>query len=191
TLAISQIHQVLANLLRERVPIRDLEAILEVLGDQAPHTQSVAALTEAARLRLARALCGRYRDADGVLRVVALDPALEERLHEAIVREDRPPHLRLSPSLAEAISEDLSAAVERLAALGSPPVVVCGSAIRPGLKQMTRAALPRLIVLSDEEITRDTELEVVAQIGMPTNDEDRTEGERFAASGVAVQSPHA
>jgi len=53
-----------------------------------------------------------------------------------------------------------------LAAQGYRPVVLCSTpSLRAGLKQITSAALPKLAVLSLNEITRDTQVESIAQIG--------------------------
>jgi flagellar biosynthesis protein FlhA len=58
----------------------------------------------------------------------------------------------------------LGDAVEKLARENHPPVVLVSPQIRAGLKQMTSAHLPRLVVLSYNEITRDTQIESVAMV---------------------------
>ena len=84
-------------MLQERVPIRQLGAILEALADWAPRSSSVAGLVERVRQRLARAICHRYRDAAGRLHVVVLEPELEDRI-QAGLPEGEPGQLpRLPP----------------------------------------------------------------------------------------------
>ena len=71
---------ILQMLLREQVSIRQLGLILETLGDHAPRSKDPMLLTEYVRHRLARQICTRYRNAEGELYVVTLDPALEDRI---------------------------------------------------------------------------------------------------------------
>src|SRR5690606_32761637 len=73
-LSLGEIQKVLQNLLRERVSIRNLETILEVLADFGPRTRDPELLTEYARHALARQISAEYADEEGVLRVVTLAP---------------------------------------------------------------------------------------------------------------------
>ena len=69
-----ELQKILHNLLRERVSIRNLESVLEVLCDYAPRTKDVEVLTEYARHVLARSICANYVDENNTLRVVTLAP---------------------------------------------------------------------------------------------------------------------
>jgi len=161
----SQVHQVLSNLLRERVPIRDLETILETLGDYAEKTKDLGILTEYVRHSLARIICQQYRDRNRVLHVVTLDPALEDILAAGFDYTERGLTIKLSPQIAEHVTREMASHLEQLVTKGHPPVVLCNPQVRAGLKQITQAVLPRLAVLSLNEITRDTEVESVGQVG--------------------------
>jgi flagellar biosynthesis protein FlhA len=161
----SQIHQVLGNLLRERVPIRDLEIIIESLGDFADRTKDLGILTEYVRNALARTLCQQYRDRNRVLHVVTFDPALEDVLAAGFDYGERGLVIKLSPQVAEAVARELAVQLETLVTAGHSPIVLCGPQVRAGLKQVTASALPRLVVMSLNEVTRDTEVESVGQVG--------------------------
>ncbi len=156
---LSQVQQVLQILLRELVPIRQLGVILETLGDYAPRTKDPIWLTEYVRHRLARTLCSRYRDEGNRLHVVTLDPALEDRIAAGIDHNERGLFIRMSPPAVEKTCELIAKELEKLSRAGHMPIVLVSPQIRPGLKQLTAAALPRLIVLSYNEITRDTRIE--------------------------------
>jgi flagellar biosynthesis protein FlhA len=164
-LRVSQVHQVLANLLRERVPIRDLETILETLGDYADRTKDLGILTEYVRHGLSRTICQQYRDRNRVLHVVTFDPALEDILAAGFDYGERGLTIKLSPQIAEQVTRELASHLEHLVQQGHPPVAVCSPQVRAGLKQITSAVLPRLAVLSLNEITRDTDVEAVGQVG--------------------------
>lgn len=160
----AQVHAVLGNLLRERVPIRDLEVILETLGEYADRTKDLTILTEYARHAVSRTICQQYRDAARTLHVITLDPALEDVLSAGFEFGERGFHVKLSPQLAEAVTNELTKQLQRLTALGHAPVVLCSPQVRAGLRQVTSVALPRLAVLSLNEVTRDTAVEPHGQV---------------------------
>jgi flagellar biosynthesis protein FlhA len=151
-------------LLREGVPIRQLAAILETLGDYAPRAKEPVLLTEYVRHRLARSISTRYRDAENRLLVVTLDPALEDRVRAGFDHNEHGLLLRMPPQAVEAVCRLLAAGVEKLTLANRPPVVLVSPQIRAALKQMTLPHLPHLAVLSYNEITRDTKIESVAMI---------------------------
>jgi flagellar biosynthesis protein FlhA len=162
----SQVHQILTNLLRERVPIRDLEAILETLGDYADRTKDLGILTEYVRNTLGRTICQQYRDANRVLRVVTLDPTLEDMLAAGFDYGERGLIVKLSPQITEAVTNAVADQLKNVVEAGHPPVVICSPQVRAGLKQITSAALHKIAVLSLNEITRDTEVESLGQVAM-------------------------
>ena len=159
-----EVQRILQMLLREQVPIRQLGPILETLGDYAGRTKDPVLLVEYVRHRLARAICNRYRDAENKLHVVTLEPALEDRIKAGIEHSERGIFIRMSPQAVEITCKLIGDAVEKLATRNHAPVVLVSPQIRAGLKQMTSAHLPRLVVLSYNEITRDTQIESLAMV---------------------------
>jgi flagellar biosynthesis protein FlhA len=163
---LGEVQRVLQTLLREQVSIRQLEPILETLGDYAVHTKSTAELAEHVRQRLGRAICLQYRDVGSRLHVVTLDPALEERIRAGVESNDDRLDILLSPYDVEAICSAIESKIRKLAATGHLPIVLVGPSIRPALKQLTTAHLPQLVVLGYNEITRDTKIESVGMVSM-------------------------
>ena len=160
----SQVHQVLGNLLCERVPVRDLETILETLGDHADRTRDTTLLTEFARQALSRTICQPYRDAAGTLHAITLDPALEDILADGYESTERGPIIKLTPQVIEGVAHELSRQMKRLVRAGHPAVVVCGAKARRGVRHITAGPLPKLAVLSLNEIPRETRLESHGQV---------------------------
>ena len=159
-----QVQAVLANLLRERVPVRDLEAILEALADRAARTKDPDLLTEFARAALARTLCETHRDETGTLHVVSLDPAAEELIAAKSEFREGGFVFALPPAVREALARGLRAELEKLTTAGRPPVVLVAPSVRPGLRQIAREKLPKAAVMSLTEVTRDTTVEVHGQL---------------------------
>ena len=161
---LSEVQQILQMLLRERVPIRQLGPILETLGDYASRTKEPVLLAEYVRHRLARSICTRHRDAQDKLFVVTLDPALEDRIRAGFEHNEHGLFIRMSPQAIEATCRQIAAAVERLTLASHAPIVLVSPQIRAALRQMTVSHLPNLVVLSYNEITRDTKIEAMAMV---------------------------
>ncbi|MBX7167695.1 MAG: flagellar biosynthesis protein FlhA [Pirellulales bacterium] len=161
---LADVQQVLQMLLREQVPIRHLPTILETLGDYAPRTKDPILLTEYARHRLARVICGRYRNAEHKLFVVTIDPALEDRIRAGFDHNERGLFVKLAPQQVEGVCAAIAREIEKLSRTGHPPVLLVSPQIRAGLKQITAAHLPYLVVLSYNEVTRDTQIESLGMV---------------------------
>jgi len=164
---LAEVQQILQMLLREGVPIRQLGAILETLGDYASRTKDAILLTEYVRHRLARAICTRYRDADNRLHLVTLDPAMEDRIRAGFDHNENGLFIRMAPQAVEATCRTIAAELEKLVVTNHQPILLVSPQIRAAVKQLTSAHLPQLIVLSYNEITRDTIIESVAMISDP------------------------
>jgi flagellar biosynthesis protein FlhA len=163
-LKMAEVQQVLQLLLREEVPIRQLGLILETLGDMAGKTKDPVFLAEYVRHRLARTICSRYRDAEGRIHVLTLDPALEDKITAGIEHTERGLFVRTPPQTIEKICDQIGKEIPKLTRTGKRPMLLVSPQIRAGLKQMTAANLPRLVVLSFNEVTRDTKVEIVGII---------------------------
>lgn len=163
------VHLVLCNLLRERVSIRDLEVILEALGSCSGRTDSPAVLTECVRVALSRTICQQCRDGDRTLHAVGIDPDLEDLLLAHVQFDEADLRVTIPQPLRDSICTALSERLRRLSLAGRPEVVVCRPEIRAGLRQIVARALPRLHVLSHNEITTDTETIFHGFVDTPTD----------------------
>jgi flagellar biosynthesis protein FlhA len=159
-----ELQRLLQNLLREQVSIRDLETILETLAVHAGRTKDIAALTEQVRQSLARQITESHRSADGRLRVVTLSPALNARLSVVAGQDDTHPAEALGEEAVRNILRAAASAVAALVDAGLPPIVLTAAPARAVLKDLTRADLPGLIILSQREIPRDTPVEVLGTV---------------------------
>ncbi len=163
----SRLHRVLANLLADGVPIRDLETILETLGDQAGTTNNPDQLTEIVRHRLARTICHQHRDDERRLQVITLEPALEE----TIVGHSRFSEGGLEtwfPSwLTGRLLEGLSRRCRPVSADAPPVVVLCSSPLaRAAINHVVRDEASWLVVMSVEEVSRDTRVESLGPLNI-------------------------
>jgi flagellar biosynthesis protein FlhA len=148
-LSTGDVQRVLRQLLRERVPIRDLTTILETLSDAAGASKDPDVLTEAVRGQLGRAICRLYQSDRGELVTINLAPTLEERLMRSIVRTDQGAVLALEPAEAQNMAAKIARALEQAVA---QPVLLCTPALRPHLWRLFSRVLPQIGVLSHNEV---------------------------------------
>lgn len=161
-LSLGEVQRVLQGLLRERVPIRDLATILEVIADAGSVTRDVNLLTESARLSLSRTICARLANDNGELPVLTLDPRLEQQLAERLGLQGNAQMQAIEPEFARAILEKIETTAE--AAVLSQPTVLCSSSIRPHLRKLTARFLPNLSVIAHGEVAANVRLVSVGTI---------------------------
>ncbi len=161
-----EVQKVLQNLLRERVPIRDLETILETLGDWAGRTKDADVLTEYVRNALARTICQTYVDDNNQLCCVTLDPKLEEQINTHIERSDRLAYLTLPPVIQNRIVEAVNTQIHQAipAAGGRTPVILCSPQVRAWVRRLIEPVLPHVGVLAYNEIVRGVEVKSLGMV---------------------------
>ncbi len=151
-LSLGEVQKVLQQLLRERVSIRDLGTILEALVETAGQTRNLPALVEAARQPLGRRLTQSLVDADGTLRVIAMEPALEEELLALVSPEASGRQLSGGNTpILRRITDSLKTLMGSASATAQP-VLLCASPARYHLRRWLEPVLPRLTVISPGEI---------------------------------------
>ncbi len=158
-LSLGEVQKVLQNLLRERVPIRDLGTILESLADHARQTKDTDQLTEYARQSLFRVITKLHAAGDGAIHAVTLDPRLEQSLATAITRVDGGNALTLDPKAAQRLLLALTRQIEALHRKGHPPLVLCSPVVRLPFKRLMDKVLPNLSVISYNELDPKVEIQ--------------------------------
>ena len=158
------VQRVLQALLRERVSIRDLPAILEGIGEAAPHTSSVTALVEQVRARLARQLSFAYRGDDGALPIVTLSPEWENAFSDSLVGTGDDKQLALAPSRLQDFVRGVRDTFERAALAGDSPVLLTSPAIRPYVRSIIERFRGQTPVMSQNEVHPRAKLKTVGAI---------------------------
>lgn len=160
-LAVADVQKVMQNLLREKVSIRHLEAILETLADAGRSTKDAAQLTEAVRQRLGHVICQGLAGQANALHVLTLDPAVESRFLQtlqAAQREGAGGSFLLEPKLVEKFLLHLMQQAEKMMKSNLLPVLLCSPQLRRHLRLLSERGLPHLRVLSMAEIPHTIEL---------------------------------
>lgn len=159
-LSTGDVQKVLQNLLREKVSIRHIEAILETLADAGRSTKDTAQLTEAVRQRLGQAICQGLTGPSAALHVLTLDPAIESRFLQnlQVARRDGSGGFAIEPKVVEKFLLQLMQQAEKMMKNNLLPVLLCAPELRRHLRSLSERAIPHLRVLSMAEIPQAIEL---------------------------------
>lgn len=153
----SEVQQVLSNLLREQVPIRDLETILETLGHHAEFSRDTVELTEIVRRNLSRSISEMYRDASRTVHAIVLDPELEELIRSEGVTG-------AESSTDNELCEVVRAAWKAWSSEIKHCVLICRSTLRRRIRTALEHEFPRLPVLAADEISDDTNVNTLERL---------------------------
>ena len=151
-LPLGTVVRVLGNLLHEGIPIRDLRSIIEALADHAGTTKDPELLTEMARQALGRTITRQYQAPDGTLPVITFDPRLDRSLSEQAAAIPQGGMLNLDPGLSHTLLAALKQTVERVAARGHQPVLLCSPALRRHVRRLTDRILHAVPVVGFNEL---------------------------------------
>ena len=164
-LTVGQVQRVLQNLLAEGVSIRSLASILEKISDYAHTTKNPDELSEHARKVLGAQITKGYQDDTGKLRVITLDPKLEQQISLGVRHTPTEVSLMMEPDLARHVMERLSQRVQKMLAEGLPPVVLTAPHLRLPFRRFFETTFSDLTVLSFAEIPPRIEIQNAAVIG--------------------------
>ncbi|MDQ0203762.1 flagellar biosynthesis component FlhA [Pectinatus haikarae] len=162
-LTVGEIQKVLANLLHERVSIRDMATILEVLSDYAKVTKDPDILTEYVRHALTRQITSQYVQ-NNVLPCVSLSPELENKIAGAVQRTERGSYVSLDPNTTKNLITALNKVLQDLTNLGYQPIVLTGPAVRIYFKKLVERSISGVIVLSQAEIDSNVEIQILGVV---------------------------
>lgn len=152
-LNLGEIQQVMQNLLRERVPVRDLKTILETLSLQIKTNKTADYLTEQTRRALSRNICKQNLADTGELLAITLAPDVENIIAQGVSPDGQ--NLTLDPDFTRRLLDNLNLELEKaISATGNQPVILCSSPIRLAFRRLIERTYPQITVMSYNEITQ-------------------------------------
>ena len=161
---VTTLQRVLQSLLREKVSIRDLAAILEGLAEAAPHTTSVTTLVEHVRARLARQLCWQHKGDDGALPIVTLSPEWEQAFAESLIGPGEDKQLAMAPSRLQDFIRAVRDVFERAAMSGETAVLLTGPQVRPYVRSIIERFRGQTVVMSQNEVHPKARLRTIGSV---------------------------
>ncbi len=166
-LSLGQVQRVLAGLLKDQVPIRNLQSILECLADAAADTKDIGQLTERVRGRLARTIVEPYLNPEGTLHAAVIDPALERSLSDAIAGSEG--IATLPPGFLSRFVDNTAEAMASMIQDGREPVLITRASLRPFLSEAIAGVIPNAAVLSYQETSPVKKVETTQRITVPAS----------------------
>jgi flagellar biosynthesis protein FlhA len=160
--------QVLKNLLKEKIPVRNLVIILETLADYAAVTKDADTLTEYVRISMADTITNVFKNGKSDITVTTFDSRLEDQIME-IIKEGKgnSRNLGLTPEQVNILFKSIGKNIEKMVLDNRRPAILVSPQIRRYVRSFIEPVLPDVSVLSFSELTSDTELNTVGSINYP------------------------
>lgn len=165
TVSVSTLQKVLCNLLREGVPIRDMETVLEVLGDYGASIKDADMLTEYVRQSLKRTISHQFAEA-GQLKVITLDAKIENMIMGAVKKLDTGSYLALEPATIQSIISASGTQIDRIRELVPHLIILTSPIVRMYYKKLIDQFYPNVIVLSFSEIDGTVQIQALGNIAL-------------------------
>lgn len=157
-MTIGEVQKVLQNLLKEKVPIKDMVTILESLADNSRVTKDIELLTEYVRFALARTICRPLIDENRAITVVTLDPKVEEIIGANLQKSIQGTFPAIDPDTTGAILNSIKDVLQSVYFYENQPVFLVSPKIRPTFRKLIEMIYPNIVVLSLNEIPNDVEI---------------------------------
>lgn len=162
-LSYSSLQKILVSLLKENIPIKDLETIVESAADSIPNTSDLNTVTENVRSSLSRTITRKFCR-DGQMNVITLDADLERMMVESLVRGDSGVQISLKPDVVQNMITQLANEMKKFAELSREPVLLTSQVLRLYVYQLLEPIYPDLNVLSFQEVTNNIQIQVIGSI---------------------------
>ena len=159
----SRLQKVLCALLKEGVPIRDMETILSTLSDYAATVRETEVLTEYVRQALKRTITRKWSDG-GQIRVITLDSEVERVIANSINRNDQGSYLSMDPQTTQTIITKLLDSIKKVKAVINVPIILTSPVVRIYFSKLLEQFYPGAVVLSFSELNSDVQIQAVANI---------------------------
>jgi flagellar biosynthesis protein FlhA len=161
--SIADFQKILVNLLREGIPIRDLESVLETLGDHGPNIKDTDMLTEYVRQKLKRTITRKYTDGNSI-KVIALDQEIENIILNSAKKNEHGTYLAIDPQVVQSIVEKVTEQIEKLKELVDHAIILTSPIVRIYFKRLIEQFMADLTVLSFNEIDTNIQIQVIGMI---------------------------
>ncbi len=161
----NELQKVLRNLLRENVPISDMETILETLADYAPTVKDSDILTEYVRQSLKRTITHRFSEA-GQLKVLSLDSEIENKIINSVKKMEGGAYLALDPAIIQKIVASTTKKVEEMRQMVQVPIILTSPIVRVYYKKMLDQFCPNVVVLSFNDVDSSVQIQSLGVIAL-------------------------
>lgn len=164
-IAVSELQKVLCNLLREGIPVRDLETVIETLADYGATVKDADMLTEYVRQSLKRTISHKFAEA-GQLKVVSLDANVENTIMASVKKMENGSYLALDPKTIQGIVSETTKELNKVRDLVQTPIILTSPIVRVYFKKLIDQFYPDTVVLSFNEIDSNIQIQALGTIAV-------------------------
>lgn len=164
-ISVGYLQKILANLLKEGIPIRDLETILETIGDHANVLKDTDIITEYVRQSLKRTITHRFSEANS-LRVITLDTQIEDMIVSSVKKSDQGSYLAMAPDLIQRIVAASNQEIDKIKDVIPTVIILTSPVVRIYYKKLTEQFIPNITVLSYSEIDSTAQIQAIGNISL-------------------------
>ena len=164
-ISIGYLQKVLANLLKEGIPIRDLETILETLGDHTNVLKDIDIATEYVRQSLKRTITHRFAEANS-LRVITLDTQIEDMIVSSVKKNEQGSYLAMAPDIIQSIVAATNNEIDKIKDVIPTVIILTSPVVRIYYKKLTEQFIPNITVLSYSEIDASAQIQAIGNISL-------------------------
>jgi flagellar biosynthesis protein FlhA len=158
------LQKVLQRLLRERISVRNLMTIIEMLADHISVTKNVDILTGYVRQSLSRVITKQYEDAEGNINVMMISPEIEDMINRSIQHTEYESFVSPDPNVVRQVVGNLQKVVGMFTSQGLQPIVLCSPTVRIHLRNILERFFPNMVVLSHNEISREASIRSLGMV---------------------------
>ncbi|MCL1849009.1 MAG: flagellar biosynthesis protein FlhA [Clostridiales bacterium] len=162
-LTLTEMQKILRNLLREGIPVSDLETILETLADYGPVVKDTDMLTEYVRQSLKRTITHQFSEA-GQMKVMSLDGDLENIIINSVKKMDGGAYLALEPDTIQKIIASATEKINQMKQVVQPPIILTSPVVRVYFKKLLDQFYPEVVVLSFNDIDSGVQIQSLGTI---------------------------
>ena len=163
--SVAYLQKVLCMLLKEGVPIRDLETILETLSDYQNTLKDIDITVEYVRQALKRTITRRFADA-GQIRVLTLDTETENKIVAGVKKSEQGSYLALDPVTIQKLMNALNEQIDRVKEVVPNPIILTSPIVRVYFKKLVDQFIPNITVLSFNEIDNTVQIQAVGNVAI-------------------------
>lgn len=159
----SNLQKIMSNLLKESIPIRDVESILETVADYASSVRDTDLLSEYVRQKLKRTITRKFAD-NGQIKVITLDMDVEKAILNGINQNEHNSYLSIEPDVIQDIITGLLEQLDYIKDLVNVPIILTSPVIRLYFRKLTEQFCPNVIVLSFNEIDNSVQIQALGNV---------------------------
>ncbi len=164
-ISVGYLQKILANLLKEGIPIRDLETILETLGDHTNVLKDIDIATEYVRQALKRTITHRFAEANS-LRVITLDTQIEDMIVSSVKKNEQGSYLAMPPDMIQHIVNATNEEIDKIKDVIPTVIILTSPVVRIYFKKLTEQFISNITVLSYSEIDASAQIQAIGNISL-------------------------